>query len=71
MWFKSKKQKVLENQSQVESVILDAAKKIMFKKDVEKGLQSKINSLQNENQELKIKINDLKLIIQRVKEALK
>jgi len=71
MWFKSKKQKSQENQVQVESAILDAAKKILYKKDIEKSLQSKINSLQNENQELKIKINDLKLTIQRVKEVLK
>jgi len=70
-WFKSKKQKALEKQEISESVILEAANKILYKKDVEKGLQAKINTLTNEVRNLDIENKKLTVIINTIKEALK
>jgi len=75
MWFKSKKQKALKEKEKVEqsteSAILEAAKQIMFKKEVEKNLQVKVNALEQQNRDLKIKNAELQKIIDAVKGVLK
>jgi len=73
--FKSKKQRELEKQAKVaaasEAAILEAAKQIMFKKDVEKNLQIKVNALENQLRDAKVEIAKLQHVIQAVKECVK
>jgi len=72
MWFKSKKQKVVEQKTKgTEAAILEAAKQILYKKDVEKNLNAQIQSLKQEVHDLKIANSRLQGVIDSVKGALK